>query len=1392
MPRKKTTPRHRQVVVAKGQAMICDDLRTSVRPPMCLSTFIPDQASLRLRHFGPLQLPDHLDHQSGVQLYWKEHQYVLNGMDETDFRLPGSENEEFLNFFNKRNEDVICEAAKMGIISIDLVEENFLDVFLSPSCVFDDSVGMDYFSVPPGWKRKQHVLLKKILLILQPTVLVGEARIEGQMSSEKNLACLPSLDRLYDIVQRNTCHRRDKDAPLEDVYQPKQLLAKLRSYQAHAVRWALHRERDPEFNLDPMYCWTELMTETIDSLSRYFYNRFNGTIRKCNGDSGPQNVEEGKFCLRGGILADEMGLGKTMETMSLILLHQRPDAIRSAPAKIESWKHYPGDGTEKKDTFECVCGGACDEDTCPCNSCGALIHPKCNGGVYFERSGHQCLWCLSQSSYMFPLKCTLIVCPQSIVKQWENEVQRHIDSSIAAAYPKVYIYRGISGVRRTVNDPASHPLHFEEYDIVLTTYNVLRTELHHADIIRRRSKFEKRFPAIPSPLMSVQWWRVCLDEAQMVESSTAKAAAMALKLDTVNRWCITGTPFCRQTGMDDLYGLLLFLQVKPWGDPRWFRHGLKACYENTEAHELVSTKIATKYIASLLHAIMWRSAKKDVNVGLLPQEEVTYRLKFSATEAHFYQMQKEECNAIATKLFTNIHSTAEQIGTRELQKIAVPLLRLRQACCHPQIGSFGISPLDSHAPMPISEILQKLVDKAQDVCTDKLKIVILHMAGKAALLDIKNDFQDAIGMYTNILSLLEKEKELYKTDEFQMLHALHNLCESAERWQRINPEGARSMTLYKPILTLRSEARVLRSRLAATRHSDVLFWRRRMDLSTKRFKENEAAATDAAANGTAWWNTALTIVYSSPPLLANFNATVKGMLSSCPIHERMSWSHRAATGLGYVLEKKLEDLIAARFHVISYLQEHTAEPTPEEVRERGNCSRCSSLFDRTGTVCFHCRAEGALVDYNEHLYSYRLSSRDRRNQGVFTDEANINDRSFRSNSILCRILLNLAQVVRPSSPTLYAAAKLAMGSFDILQAELAAAQKLHAAQSQRLATLDELDVCTTRLRLRYEGETVTAADAKWKLLPIEIEPMFAEHDIEIIAARAALQEAKGQLNYLRNVEKNEAHCTGKRKRSEDETGISVPDNCCIICCENIDEKVMFQCAHVYCSSCVSKLLNGRKSGDLKCPHCRQATNIANLRKVRHQESEHESQTVTSAYSSITSEVVDIRGSYGTKIEAVLKVCKRVLKTTAESKFLIFSQWDEVLDITEKAFADNNVSFVRLKGSGKQFHERLNLFRLDPTISSLLLPIKSGANGLNLTEAQHVIIMDPLLNAAVEAQAIGRVHRIGQTRQTCVHRFVVRDTIEERIDAMKRRSRQHLKAEARLPRLTGAELHLLFE
>lgn len=72
-----------------------------------------------------------------------------------------------------------------------------------------------------------------------------------------------------------------------------------------------------------------------------------------------------------------------------------------------------------------------------------------------------------------------------------------------------------------------------------------------------------------------------------------------------------------------------------------------------------------------------------------------------------------------------------------------------------------------------------------------------------------------------------------------------------------------------------------------------------------------------------------------------------------------------------------------------------------------------------------------------------------------------------------------------------------------------------------------------------------------------------------------------------------------------------------------------------------------------------------------------------------------------------------------------------------------------------------------TIRVLLILIQHGANGLNLLEAQHVILVEPLLNPAAEAQAISRVHRVGQEKKTFVHRFLVKDTVEESIYKLNR-------------------------
>ena len=132
-----------------------------------------------------------------------------------------------------------------------------------------------------------------------------------------------------------------------------------------------------------------------------------------------------------------------------------------------------------------------------------------------------------------------------------------------------------------------------------------------------------------------------------------------------------------------------------------------------------------------------------------------------------------------------------------------------------------------------------------------------------------------------------------------------------------------------------------------------------------------------------------------------------------------------------------------------------------------------------------------------------------------------------------------------------------------------------------------------------------------------------------------------------------------------------------------------------------------------------------------------------------------------------------------AKAVVFSQWTSMLDLIGAALRREPAlsGFVRLDGamSAEQRQAALHKFREDPKVKVLLLSLRAGGVGLNLTAAQHVFLMDPWWNPAVEEQAIDRVHRIGQLHPVKVTRFVVRGTVEERILELQERKRRVCRA-----------------
>jgi SNF2 family DNA or RNA helicase len=124
---------------------------------------------------------------------------------------------------------------------------------------------------------------------------------------------------------------------------------------------------------------------------------------------------------------------------------------------------------------------------------------------------------------------------------------------------------------------------------------------------------------------------------------------------------------------------------------------------------------------------------------------------------------------------------------------------------------------------------------------------------------------------------------------------------------------------------------------------------------------------------------------------------------------------------------------------------------------------------------------------------------------------------------------------------------------------------------------------------------------------------------------------------------------------------------------------------------------------------------------------------------------------------------RVLEVIEEGhKTLVFSQFTGMLAILRSHLDREGVAYEYLDGKTRDRESCVERFQTDPACKLFLISLKAGGVGLNLTAAQYVFLLDPWWNPAVEAQAIDRAHRIGQTSQVFAYRLIARDTVEEKV------------------------------
>ncbi|RVD86785.1 uncharacterized protein DFL_005043 [Arthrobotrys flagrans] len=149
-----------------------------------------------------------------------------------------------------------------------------------------------------------------------------------------------------------------------------------------------------------------------------------------------------------------------------------------------------------------------------------------------------------------------------------------------------------------------------------------------------------------------------------------------------------------------------------------------------------------------------------------------------------------------------------------------------------------------------------------------------------------------------------------------------------------------------------------------------------------------------------------------------------------------------------------------------------------------------------------------------------------------------------------------------------------------------------------------------------------------------------------------------------------------------------------------------------------------------------------------------------------------------KIEKVREILRRIRENDPSEKTIIFSSFTSFLDLLSIPLTgEDKFDCERYDGSmtAKDRNNAVLNFTENPDVTVMLVSLKAGNSGLNLTIASHVIIIDPWWNPYVEEQAIDRAHRIGQERPVFVHRLIIVNTVEDRILKLQEQKREIISA-----------------
>ncbi|KAI0502986.1 SNF2 family N-terminal domain-containing protein [Xylaria bambusicola] len=1215
----------------------------------------------------------------------------------------------------------------------DSTQEGALTVLTTISLNEDDGMHHLHFTLTVNFNTATYTLRNARQRQISKHIL-DVLRIPGPSQSVVDQSTAISPRSFYQAAFMPT---RGEFNDLQSVVIP-DLKAELYPFQRRAVQWLLMREgiMYDGMGSDGVLQLTEYPRPPKSTLPFSFHccNDVNGQqyyvsdlYHLATRDVAP--FQDAENNLRGGILAEEMGLGKTVEIISLILAHERES---HTPAQINS-----------------------------------------EGDIVLRSTG-----------------ATLIVTPETLLNQWISEFNKHAPNLLVMKYPGIKVWakdktlnieqHGESLLTRCIDKLVN-------CDVIITTYSVLQAELHFAVAPPARSmRYEKRHERHTSPLVQIDWWRICLDEAQQIDTGVSSAAKVACLLPRVNAWAVTGTPV--KDDPNDLWGLLLFLRYEPF-----------ASYQIVWKALLHTHK---SLFGPLFNRIAIRHSKSAVRDELrLPsQKRHIVTMPFTAIEEHHYRSQFKALVAKAglSEQGTPLDTDWDPDDPFVVEFMKKALACLRQTILHPELGSGAAAKVSVYKTL--AEHLETMIEHSEASIKSHQRSYLIAKLSKGQLLENTPRVTEALKIWDEVREevepiVLEAREELQRA-----LEAARQEQDSTDDSEDEEvPETAKVGDSRRKLrLFLDLQHRVtffIASAYFQIKSDDSL-----TQPESDEFKRLEQCETEGYELARKLRREILQEPLAKVSKLLEKLRDRANKQSFVEIPEIVvSDLHGLQSGriaedlqnLGASLNEQADVIDVWRETIIQLLLKPLVDAEDEDEITGEEYGNSTMVQDH---LMVYTLGLGAILGDRQEALSGLINERIR--YETATAEGMAKDGEGHAPEKLLE-LLQIRQEAKPLP-----AGQSFRGIISALR-ELSTTLRHDASMGSTRARV-ELEIVTRQLRTTQDiltKQNKVAINLE-KDLEFFISTMNARVDyyrqlqsvsdnVAPLAPELSSNQLRSWNNYVAQeaeLRKKANHWVSNRRHliHMRDDGSSSNEPCAICRMDDYTIGAITTCGHTFCKECIVQWLRSK----YKCPLCKEYQSpsmLSEFTKTKANAKVHladsispslrgDYQTGSGLYSNISDhqrraiQNVKLHGpSYSSKVDTLIKHLLWLREEDPGAKSIIFTQFRSFLTILGQALEGHRIGFATFSRGGNKALE-IQRFKDDPSIECLLMDAKAHSSGLNLVNANHVFLCEPLLNTALEFQAIARVDRIGQEHETTVWLYIMEGTVEENIHILSERRR----------------------